>query len=93
MVCVLVKQNSVEEVIASTAYLELFLRKVTDPGLLQTFLHFILLGRVDDASIAESLISRITSTARVSQPVLYHVPLFCSVCISSVVVYYASGSR
>ena len=55
-----------EEVIASTAYLELFVRKVTDPGLLKTFLHFILLGRVDDVSIAESLASRITSTPRVS---------------------------
>ena len=51
--------------IASTAYLELFVRKVTDPGLLRTFLHFILLGRIDDVSIAESLAGRITSTPRV----------------------------
>ena len=64
--CLLIVQNSVEEVIASTAYLELFLRKVTDPGLLKTFLHYILLGVVDDVSIAETLTTRITSMPRVS---------------------------
>jgi len=64
--CLIIDQNSVEEVIASTAYLELFLRKVTHPGLLKTFLHFILLGRVDDVSVAESLASRITNMPRVS---------------------------
>jgi len=53
-------------VIAATAYLELFLRKVTDPGLLKTFLHFILLGQVDDVRVTESLASKITSTPRVS---------------------------
>lgn len=59
------EQNSVEEVTASTAYLELFLRKVTHPGLLKTFLHFILLGHVDNTSISELLASRIKSTPRV----------------------------
>ena len=53
--------------IASTAYLELFIRKVTDPGLLRTFLHFILLGRVDDVNVIESLANRVTSTPRVRQ--------------------------
>jgi len=60
-------QNSVEEVIASTAYLELFVRKVTDPGLLRTFLRFILVAVVDDVSIIDTLTSRITSTPRVGQ--------------------------
>ena len=67
LACVDCVQSSVEEVIASTAYLELFIRKVTDPGLLRTFLHFILLGHVDDVSVAESLASRITNTPRVSR--------------------------
>ena len=60
-------QNSVEEVIASTAYLELFIRKVTDPGLLKTFLQFILVGVVDDVSIIDTLTSRVTGMPRVSQ--------------------------
>jgi len=57
----------VEEVIASTAYLELFIRKVTDPGLLKTFLQFILVGVVDDVSIIDTLTSRVTGMPRVSQ--------------------------
>jgi len=86
---VLIVQNSVEEVIASTAYLELFLRKVTDPGLLKTFLHFILLGVVDDVSIAETLTSRITSTLRVSLvtilTVIYYLYML-SVTLSSILL-------
>jgi hypothetical protein len=56
--------SSVEEVIAATAYIELFVRKITNPGLLTTFIHFILRGKVDEVDIADSLISRIGSCPR-----------------------------
>ena len=54
-------QSSVEEVIAATAYFDMFLRRVTEPGLMKIFLKYILLGKMDDIVIIESLIDRIIS--------------------------------
>ena len=60
-------QSSVEEMIASTAYLDLFLRSVTETALLKTFLRFILLHRHDNDTILNTLLARISSNSRVSE--------------------------
>lgn len=63
------RQTSVEEMIASTAYLELFVRSVAEPALLRAFLRFILLHRHDGATILDTLVARLGTNSRVS-PVL-----------------------
>ncbi|XP_043359840.1 FHF complex subunit HOOK interacting protein 1B [Dermochelys coriacea] len=57
-------KTAVEELMASTAYLELFLRSVSDPALLQTFLRFILLHRHDHSPILDTLVARIAANSR-----------------------------
>ncbi|XP_033743484.1 FTS and Hook-interacting protein-like isoform X2 [Pecten maximus] len=57
-------QNSREEVIAATAYLELFLRKITEPALTRAFLKFILTEQNDEIVILESLVTRINSSTK-----------------------------
>ncbi|MBN3277886.1 F16A2 protein, partial [Polyodon spathula] len=57
-------KSSVEELIASTAYLDLFLRSITETALLKTFLRFILLHQHDDYTILDTLITRISSNSR-----------------------------
>lgn len=57
-------KTSIEEMIASTAYLELFLRSISETALLKTFLRFILLHRHDNTTILNTLISRIASNSR-----------------------------
>ncbi|XP_028824314.1 protein FAM160A1-like isoform X2 [Denticeps clupeoides] len=52
---------TVEEVMTSTAYLDLFLRSVSDPTLLNTFLSFMLLHRHDNVYILDTLVSRINT--------------------------------
>lgn len=43
----------------TTAYLDLFVRSVSEPVLLQTFLSFILLHRHENVHILDTLVSRI----------------------------------
>ncbi|NWT05175.1 F16A2 protein, partial [Mionectes macconnelli] len=57
-------KTSVEEMIASTAYLDLFLRSVSETALLKTFLRFVLLHRHDNATILDTLVGRINSNSR-----------------------------
>ncbi|XP_043928769.1 FHF complex subunit HOOK interacting protein 1B-like [Protopterus annectens] len=57
-------KTSIEEMIATTAYLDLFLRSVSETALLKTFLRFILLHRHDNVTILDTLISRISSNSR-----------------------------
>ncbi|XP_026775923.3 FHF complex subunit HOOK interacting protein 1A [Pangasianodon hypophthalmus] len=52
---------TLEEVMTTTAYLELFLRHISDPALLQTFLIFILKHRHDNVNILDTLVSRINT--------------------------------
>lgn len=52
---------TLEEVMATTAYLDLFLRSVSEPALLQTFLSFILLHQHENVYILDSLVSRINT--------------------------------
>lgn len=56
--------------IASTAYLELFLRSISEPALLRTFLRFLLLHRHDTHTILDTLVARIGSNSRVWPPPL-----------------------
>ncbi|XP_078078804.1 FHF complex subunit HOOK-interacting protein 1B [Mustelus asterias] len=57
-------KTSIEEMIASTAYLDLFLRSITEVPLLKTFLCFIVLHRHENITILDTLISRISSNSR-----------------------------
>ncbi|NWX40052.1 F16A2 protein, partial [Steatornis caripensis] len=57
-------KTSIEEMIASTAYLDLFLRSVSETALLKTFLRFILLHRHDNSTILDTLVGRINSNSR-----------------------------
>uniref|UniRef100_A0A8C2XPM4 FHF complex subunit HOOK interacting protein 1A n=1 Tax=Cyclopterus lumpus TaxID=8103 RepID=A0A8C2XPM4_CYCLU len=52
---------TLEEVMTTTAYLDLFLRTVSEPTLLQTFLSFILLHRHENVHILDTLVSRINT--------------------------------
>lgn len=51
--------NTMDEVIAATAYLDLFLRSIHEPALLKVFLRFILCARIDEMSLLDTLIQRI----------------------------------
>uniref|UniRef100_A0A348G6D8 UPF0518 protein n=1 Tax=Odontomachus monticola TaxID=613454 RepID=A0A348G6D8_ODOMO len=57
-------QTTVEELVAATAYFDLFLRSVTDPGLLRSLIRFLLEDNYDDCRILDSLIQRISSRSR-----------------------------
>ncbi|XP_067300165.1 FHF complex subunit HOOK-interacting protein 1B isoform X2 [Pseudorasbora parva] len=57
-------KSSVDEMIASTAYLDLFLRSITETSLLKTFLRFILLHHHDNDTILDTLLTRISSNSR-----------------------------
>ncbi|KAM9819393.1 FHF complex subunit HOOK-interacting protein 1A [Syngnathus typhle] len=52
---------TLEEVMTTTAYLDLFLRSISEPALLQTFLSFILLHRHENVHILDTLVSRINT--------------------------------
>ncbi|XP_041841087.1 protein FAM160A1-like [Melanotaenia boesemani] len=52
---------TVEEVMTTTAYLDLFLRSISEPALLQTFLSFILLHKHDNVHILDTLVSRVNT--------------------------------
>ncbi|XP_055958730.1 FHF complex subunit HOOK-interacting protein 1B isoform X3 [Patella vulgata] len=58
--------NSRDEVTTATAYLDLFLRRLTEPALIRVFLVFILTDKYDEIVILESLITRINSSSRLS---------------------------
>ncbi|RWS02114.1 hypothetical protein B4U79_04576, partial [Dinothrombium tinctorium] len=56
--------NSLEEMIATTAYLELFLRSINESSLLQVFLKFICVEKFDDQRILHTLIGRIHANSK-----------------------------
>ena len=58
-------QKSQDEVTAATAYLNLFLQRITEPHLIRAFLILIFIGLHDDVPIVDSLIARINSSAKV----------------------------
>lgn len=59
-------QLTLEEVMTTTAYLDLFLRSVSEPALLQTFLSFILLHRHESVHVLDTLVSRINTPFQVN---------------------------
>ncbi len=77
--------------IASTAYLDLFLHSITETSLLKTFLRFILLHRHDNDTILDTLLTRISSNSRVSLAyatarvqISIEKTLFCQCCRLSI---------
>ncbi|VDN41309.1 unnamed protein product [Dibothriocephalus latus] len=63
-------QDSLDEVVAATAYLELFLRRLTEPALIGVFLRFIVTAEFDSQSVLSTLISRLSSNPTVGPSVL-----------------------
>lgn len=59
-------QNTIEEIIATTAYLELCLRTVTQPDLLKVFLKFIFTESFDGQRILDTLTTRIACYKKLS---------------------------
>lgn len=55
----------------TTAYLELFLRSISEPALLQTFLSFILLHTHDNVHILDTLVSRVNTPFQVTENFSY----------------------
>eukprot|EP00062_Callorhinchus_milii_P018247 gi/632971512/ref/XP_007902208.1/ PREDICTED: protein FAM160A1 [Callorhinchus milii] len=55
---------TVEEVMTTTAYLDLFLRTISEPALLQTFLSFILLHEHENVQLLDTLVCRINTPFR-----------------------------
>lgn len=55
-----------DEVIAATAYLDLFLRTIQEPALLKVFLKFILCAKIDEMSLLDTLIQRIHYNTKVN---------------------------
>ncbi|XP_030047506.1 FHF complex subunit HOOK-interacting protein 1A [Microcaecilia unicolor] len=55
---------TVEEVMTTTAYLDLFLRSISEPALLKIFLRFILLHQHENVYILDTLVSRINTPFR-----------------------------
>nr|CDS27435.2 protein FAM160A1 [Hymenolepis microstoma] len=56
-------QQSLEEVTAAEAYLELFLRRLTEPSLIGLFLRFIVASTDEDESVLSSLINRLSANS------------------------------
>ncbi|XP_017888480.1 UPF0518 protein AAEL005291 isoform X2 [Ceratina calcarata] len=56
--------TTVDELVAATAYFDLFLRSVTEPGLLRSLVRFLLEDNYDECRILDSLIQRISSRSR-----------------------------
>ncbi|KAL1023735.1 hypothetical protein UPYG_G00045360 [Umbra pygmaea] len=52
---------TLEEMMTTTAYLDLFLRSVSEPALLQTFLSFVLVHRHEKVHILDTLVCRINT--------------------------------
>lgn len=61
-------QLTLEEVMTTTAYLDLFLRSISEPALLQTLLSFILLHQHEGVHILDTLVSRINTPFQVRPP-------------------------
>lgn len=56
-----------DEVIAATAYLDLFLRTIYEPALLRVFIKFVLCAKIDEINLLDTLIQRINFTTKVRE--------------------------
>lgn len=64
-----------EEVATATVYLDLLLRSVTHPGLLQTFVKFVLCERFEKVKIIELLVNRINN--RSFKVFIFYIKIYC----------------
>ena len=55
-----------DEVIAATAYLDLFLRRITEPSLIQIFLKFLLTEKHDDTLVVSGQLTEVRSPGGVT---------------------------
>ena len=62
----MVQETDLEAIVSATAYVDLFLRKITAPPLLALWVKFIFSGSVDKKDIVETLINRINSSSQVN---------------------------
>ncbi len=63
-----------DEIVAATTYLDLFLRTINEPNLLKIFLKFILYSKFDEKlTLLDTLINRINSKTKVK---LYKLNFF-----------------
>jgi hypothetical protein len=62
---------SESELICTTAYVDLFLRRISEPSLLAVFLRFIFTDSCDDKNIIDTLTIRISSQTKVRQTSLF----------------------
>lgn len=74
---------TLEEVMTTTAYLDLFLRSITEPALLQTFLSFILLHTHDNVHILDTLVSRVNTPFQVIPVCAERMFWRCNIWVSS----------
>ena len=68
-------QSLEAELICSTAYVDLFIRRITEPSLLAVFLRFIFTDVCDDKNIIDTLVARLGLQSQV------HISI--SVCINT----------
>ncbi|KAK4470412.1 hypothetical protein MN116_005615 [Schistosoma mekongi] len=66
-------QSAMDEVIASTAYLELFLRRLTEPSMIKLFLKFIVMESHDSYHILTSIMNRLNANAVLVTDKLYQL--------------------
>lgn len=64
----------------TTAYLDLFLRSISEPALLQTFLSFILLHTHDNVHVLDTLVSRVNTPFQV-WPMFPRALFGCFICL------------
>ncbi|CAG2165149.1 unnamed protein product [Oppiella nova] len=58
--------NTLEEIIATTAYFDLFIRTISEPNLLKVFLKFICVEKYEEQRILNTLITRISANSKLS---------------------------
>lgn len=58
-------QNTLDEIITTTAYLDLFIRSISEPNLIRIFLQFLCFETYDCNSITATLIKRINAKSKV----------------------------
>jgi len=61
----LAQETDLEAIVSATAYVDLFLRKITAPPLLALWVKFILTGNVDRREIVETLVNRVNSSSQI----------------------------
>lgn len=59
-------QNTLDEIITTTAYLDLFIRSISEPNLIRIFLEFLCFEQFDSKCIITTLISRIVAKSKLS---------------------------